>query len=96
MHQLGWAEAGPNCPVPLSAQEIEAWANGSRHRLQGWEFLALQAASRAYVDEFLSENARPPDGQDESTLADADVINQRTASVFDRLSQPVKRKTRRT
>lgn len=95
LHQLGWAEAGPNCPLPLSAQEIHAWASCAGHRLQGWEFLALQAASRAYVDEFLAERATPPDDQDEATLADPNVIDERTARVFDRLSTPVKRKTRR-
>lgn len=75
--------------MPLPAQEIHAWASGTGHRLQGWEFRALLDASRAYVDEYLAERSDPPDGQDE-TLADPDVVNERIANLFDKLATPVK------
>lgn len=96
---MGWASPGTYSPVPLSALEIQAWANGAGHRLEPWEFEALQDASRAYVDEYLAENRTAPDGQDE-TLADPEVIDARAARLFDKLAAPVRsrnapRKTRK-
>jgi len=63
LHSLGMCQRGESGPVPLPAVEISAWASGAGHRLQPWEFEALQDASRAFCAEYQSENTQPPDGQ---------------------------------
>ncbi|MGQ3193101.1 MAG: hypothetical protein ACT6UH_00680 [Hydrogenophaga sp.] len=91
LHDLGLCESGGMGPVPLSASEIAAWAAGTGHRLLGWEFEALQAASRAYVDEFTAERPEPPDGQTEG-FVDPDVLNAKAARIFEKLATPVNRR----
>jgi hypothetical protein len=58
LHELGICQPGPE---PLPASEIAAWASGAGHRLQPWEFSALQEASRAFVAEYQAGNPLPPD-----------------------------------
>lgn len=63
LQELGWCGPGAMGAAPLPAVEIAAWAAGTGRRLQGWEFAALQAASRAYVTHLQDENPLPPDGE---------------------------------
>lgn len=63
MEEVGWFSTGPAGPVALPATEVAAWAAGTRRRLQGWEFSALQAASRAFVFHLRDESPVPPDGE---------------------------------
>lgn len=46
---------------PLTATEINAWAQATGRHLARWEFTALQEASRAFVDEYHAANPYPPD-----------------------------------
>ncbi len=63
LQELGWCAAGAMGAAPISATEIAAWASGTGRRLQGWEFAALQTASRHYVTHLHDETPVPPDGQ---------------------------------
>jgi len=63
MQELGWCAAGGMGAAPLPAVEIAAWARGSGRRLQAWEFLALQEASRTYVANLHNEDPVPPGGE---------------------------------
>lgn len=91
LQDLGLCEATGMGLAPLSAREIAAWACGTGHYLQGWEFDALQAASRAYVDEYTAERTEPPDGQTEG-FVDPDVLNAKATRLFEKLATPVKRR----
>lgn len=87
LKDLGIADHGFNGPVPVSAQEITAWAKGMGIRLKPWEFRALKQASQAYVGRYHSEDVKPPLGQVDD-LSNADVIDQRLSKMLDKLSSP--------
>lgn len=62
--ELGWCASGAMGPVALPAAEVAAWAKGTGRCLQGWEFLALQQASRHYVGQLHNDSPVPPDGEE--------------------------------
>jgi len=46
--------------VPLSHQEIHAWASLNNLDLDPWEIIALRASSGAYVSQLNSKSIAPP------------------------------------
>lgn len=82
LHQMGICASGFSGPAPLPAAEIHAWSAMAGVDLLPWEFIALQSASRAYVQQFYSGDEYPPFGEVEYDDA---VIEQQLASTLDRL-----------
>lgn len=61
----GAVSHGAMGPVPLSSQELLAWAAGSGIQLTPFEFSAILKMSRAYVGAYQDgsqSNAKPPEG----------------------------------
>lgn len=79
-------QAGPAMPgamgqVPLSAQELTAWANGTASDLSPWEFATLLDMSHAWCQEYQAAEApgaKPPYADPASIkhLRDSDLQQQ--------------------
>ena len=63
----------------LSAQEVNAWQQGSGQRFNPWEFQVIREASRAYVAEYYAEADEPPWG-DPDAIYNAAAVDQRLLS----------------
>lgn len=88
LQDLGMCVQGAMGPVPLSCTEIQAWSAGTGKHLDAWEFQAIRAASRAYVNQTCSEEQALPYG-DTQALADEDVVDDKLSQMLDRLARPL-------
>lgn len=55
--EMGWVEATPMGPAPLSAREILAWCEGMGDRPTPWEFSLIRRMSEAFCGGLQAERA---------------------------------------
>ena len=90
LDSLGWYGRGGMGIVPLPAQEISAWSEGTGHRLEPWEFEAIHTASAEFVAEFYAENPKPPAiDEDDDTATEQTTKAKSVMSAFKNIAQKV-------
>ena len=60
LNDVGWSQAGGMGSVPISAQELWAWSQLNRLKLEEWEVRVMRQASRSYVAQSYSESNIAP------------------------------------
>ena len=60
LEDIGWAQPSGMGIGGISSTEIMAWSRGMGISLDPWEFEAIRRASRAYCQQFSSNDSREP------------------------------------
>lgn len=81
---MGWCQSGGFGAVPLSAQELRAWAWGISQRWDEWEFRALRSASAAYCAQLASKDAPEP-----AQLTADEEVNKKKPSLIEALASTI-------